>query len=124
MLSNVTGVVFETDCEIGRPTGFAIGLNLSSLCTEPGSPNLPASESVTIKAGLLQPDDFSGTPLVAQVTFETALADTNYAVAISGVDARIFSYQSKETTGFIINTNANGALSGEVSWVVTPVGEI
>jgi hypothetical protein len=123
MNSNVTGAVFETDCEVGRPIGLVIGNNLRAICTEPGSPNLAASESVTVKAGLVSAESFSGTPLVAQVTFETALPDTNYSIAISGVDARIFSYQSKETTGFIINTNANGALSGEVSWIVTPVGE-
>jgi hypothetical protein len=124
MYSNITGVVFETDCEIGRPSGSVQGNNLSSICTEPGSPNLPTGETVSVKAGILSPSDFSGTPRVATVTFDDAYADTNYIISLSGEDARIFTYQSKAVDGFVVNTNANGALTGEVSWFVTRVGEL
>lgn len=118
-----SGLIFETDCELGEPAGFAYPRNAAGICTEAGSPNIPVIPSASVKAGILAPGDFSGTPLIAIVAFENSFEDVEYSISLSGVDARIFNYQSKTINGFVINTNADAALSGEVSWIATPIGE-
>jgi hypothetical protein len=70
----------------------------------------------TIKAGTVTAVTFSGNPKKAAVTFGTAFPTTSYAISIKGVDNRGWTYESKATTGFTINSNANAALTGEVSW--------
>jgi hypothetical protein len=82
-----------------------------------------SSSSRSIKAGIIDPSDFSGTPKKCSVAFTTPFATTDYVISIAGVDSRDFSYESKLTTGFTINTNANTALAAEVSWNATVVGE-
>ena len=76
------------------------------------------------KAGIVAAGSFSLNPKKATVTFGTAFSSTNYAIEIKGVDARTWSYDSatKATTGFVINSNANAALTGEVSWTATENG--
>jgi hypothetical protein len=77
-----------------------------------------------VKAGVVASGSFSGSPKKATVTFTAAFGSTNYAIEIKGVDVRTWSYDSatKATTGFVINSNANAALTGEVSWTATEVG--
>ena len=79
--------------------------------------------STTKKAGIVSAGSFSGSPKKYAVTFSTAYANTNYIIDIKGADARFWSYESKATTGFVINSNAATALTGEVSWFTTPTGE-
>ena len=81
------------------------------------------SQSRIAKAGILQPDDFSGTPQLATVTFVNPYPDATYVIALSGVDSRLFSYQSKTAQGFVVNANSYDALTGEVSWTTTISGE-
>lgn len=76
-----------------------------------------------IKAGILMAGDFSGTPKIAAVTFETPFTDSNYAVVITGEDARAFTYSGKSGDGFTVHANANGAFTSEVSWIAIPTGE-
>lgn len=75
------------------------------------------------KTGLVPAVDFVGAPRVATVTFAQAYPDANYSIAITGVDARSWTYQTKTAAGFVINTNANQALTGEVSWQTFYQGE-
>lgn len=75
------------------------------------------------KSGLLTNADFSGSPSVATVVFSSPMPDLNYTITITGEDSRVWSYQGKTTDGFIINTNANQLLTGEVSWQAIRVGE-
>lgn len=77
----------------------------------------------SVKAGLIDGASFSGTPKKATVTFVTAMASTNYSISISSTDGRSFTYESKSTTGFVINANADTAIAGAVSWMATPIGE-
>ena len=76
-----------------------------------------------VKAGIVASGSFSGNPKKATVSF-TAFSSVNYAIEIKGVDVRTWSYDlaTKATTGFVINSNANAALSGEVSWTATENG--
>lgn len=75
------------------------------------------------KAGIVAHTSFSGNPKKYTVTFTTAYANTNYAINISSVDNRLWSYESKTTTGFILNSNAKQALTAEVTWSTTYTGE-
>lgn len=79
--------------------------------------------SLTIKSGTVSAGTFAGNPKIAAVAFGTAFSSTAYAITIVGVDARTWSYESKTTGGFTINSNANLALTGEVSWHAIPSGE-
>ena len=59
---------------------------------------------------------FSGNPKKATVTFSSTLGTTDYSIGITGDVSRTWTYESKTATGFVINSNANTAISGEVSW--------
>lgn len=76
-----------------------------------------------LKAGRLLNSDFTGNPKRATVVFTTPSTSTDYAVNVSGVDARIFTIENKTINGFDINTHANLGLTGDVFWEVIEVGE-
>jgi hypothetical protein len=76
-----------------------------------------------IKAGVVTAGSFAGDPKKYAVAFASAFADANYAINITGIDARSWTYESKVAGGFTINTNANKVLSAEVSWECIRVGE-
>jgi hypothetical protein len=75
-----------------------------------------------VKAGVVASGSFAGSPKKATVTFTTAFASTAYSITITGIDARTWSYESKTTSGFTINANANAALTNEVSWKAAASG--
>lgn len=106
----LTGLVFETDCSAGNLSG-TIGTAVEE-----------GVSSAQPKSGTIMPGSFSGTPKTAAVVFDTPFLDTAYAICISGVDARMFTYSAKTAEGFTINANANGALTGEVSWIAVALG--
>lgn len=56
------------------------------------------------------------------VVFGTAYPDTIYAVLVTGVDQRNWSYSNKTVNGFKIKTNSKTALAGEVSWFTNQPG--
>jgi len=60
---------------------------------------------------------------VYDVVFSTAFSDANYSVAIMGEDERVWTYESKASTGFRIQSNTNSALSGDTDWTATKHGE-
>ena len=82
-----------------------------------------ASNVLKTKAGSIVSASFGGTPLSASVTFGTAFNNTNYSVAVTGEDVRIFTVQSKTAGGFVVNTNSNTALTGTTYWTCTAYGE-
>jgi len=75
------------------------------------------------KAGGIAGASFTGAPRKATVTFGTAFPNTNYSIHITGANSRSWSWESKTVNGFVINANANAALSGEVTWTCTSYGE-
>jgi hypothetical protein len=80
----------------------------------------PPNES---RAGYLVPGDFSaGSPRTASVSFTTT-ALGEYAVAVTGEDARMWTIESKTSTGFTINSNSSVALNGNTYWSTTPVAK-
>lgn len=115
MINDVTGIVFELDVSAGKPTGV-VGSDAVSSSSSPIT-------SVKIKSGLLGPSDFSGTPKIAFVVFDVPYTDANYVILLTGEDSRIFTYSAKTQDGFTVSANSNGALTNEVSWFTTPIGE-
>ena len=76
------------------------------------------------KSGYVNPGDFSGTPKKATVTFATPFLTTNYVVQINGTnDNRSWTYESVNAGSFVINANANSAITGIVSWAAELVEE-
>jgi hypothetical protein len=75
------------------------------------------------KSGNVAASAFTGAPRTASVTFGTPMPNTNYAITITGEDSRSWRYQNKTVNGFTINSGANGALTGEVSWIAISNGE-
>jgi hypothetical protein len=59
-----------------------------------------------------------GAPKRAAVLFTTPLPSTDYTITITSADVRVWTFESKATTGFTINSNGNQVLSGEVHWQV------
>ena len=87
--------------------------------TGPAGPAGPQGDPgpVTHKAGTIAYSSFSGSPQTYSVVFGTAYDDNNYAVIITGEDARLFTVEGKEAGGFTINTNSSVALAGNVYWI-------
>lgn len=75
------------------------------------------------KSGRIAAGGFTGTPRKATVTFATAFPNTNYTITVLGADGRSFIYESKLAASFVINAQANAALSGEVHWQAQADGE-
>ena len=71
------------------------------------------------KAGVVIPVLFSGAPgqpKKATVTFAVPYPDTDYSVHLTGMDSRIWSYESKTANGFVINSHSITTPTDEVSW--------
>jgi len=75
------------------------------------------------KAGTVAAGSFAGSPKKFTVTFGVAFASAAYAISITGTDARTFTWESKLAGSFVINTNANTALTGNVDWQAVVTGE-
>lgn len=82
-----------------------------------------ASNVLKTKAGSIAYTAFGGTPYSASVTFSTAFPNTNFAVVITGEDARIWTIESKTASGFTVNSNSNTAVTGTAYWTCTAYGE-
>jgi hypothetical protein len=83
-----------------------------------GVANINIDASPT-RSGVVLAASFAGSPLSANVLFTSPFISANYDVKITGTDERIWTYSSKLLTGFTINSNADQALTGEVSWEAT-----
>jgi len=75
------------------------------------------------KAGIVAAGSFAGNPKKATVTFAAAYPAATYAIAITGADGRNWVFESVTAAGFVINSQANAALTGNVSWQTQFQGE-
>lgn len=75
------------------------------------------------RAGVVTAGTFAGSPKTAAVTFAVAMPSATYSVVVTGQDVRTWSISSRTTAGFTISSNANQALTADVSWVATITGE-
>lgn len=102
--------------------GFIINANANAALT--GNVYWVAKKHVTDMSGVVAAGSFSGNPKKTTITFNTPLLDANYSVSVMGINSRSWSIESVTTNSFIINSNANTALTGNVYWTVTKHGEI
>lgn len=80
--------------------------------------------SFHVKSGRVEFGSFSGNPKKSTVTFTTAFPNTNYNVNITGADGRTWVIENKLAGSFVINSQANQALTGDVHWKAQLDGEI
>lgn len=72
------------------------------------------------KSGWITYSSFLGDPKKAPVVFDIPFLDTNYGIVVSsGKDSRSFSIENQTKNGFVINTNANQAITDRVFWNAT-----
>jgi hypothetical protein len=83
-----------------------------------------ASFVPTLKAGAVADTSFTqpgGTDnYQAVVAFASVYSNNDYAVTVTGEDARSWTIESKTGNGFTINSNSTTPLTGEVYWITTP----
>ena len=103
-------------------TGFTYGSNVLTGTSVDGSVTT-TTIGLGTKAGTVAGASFAGNPKKFTVTFTTAYPNTNYSIQITGGVNRTFSYESKSTTGFVINSNANTAFAENVDWLTIATGE-
>jgi hypothetical protein len=68
------------------------------------------------KSGFVASGTFAGSPKKATITFTTAFSSTAYSIVVTGIDARSWTIESQLAGSFVINANANQALTGNVFW--------
>ena len=78
-----------------------------------------------IASGVVSGASFAGSPQKkTTITFTNAFPDNNYNITITGEDARTWTIESKGASSFIINANANAAISGNVFWQAIKNGQV
>lgn len=80
--------------------------------------------SLVTKSAVIVTASFTGNPKKATVTFTAPFASTSYNTVVTGVDGRFWTIESKLAGSFVINTNANAALTGDVYWQAQLNGEV
>jgi hypothetical protein len=75
------------------------------------------------KSGVLQPTDFGGSPLKANVVFQTPWDSPYVPTQPIGSDARLWSFENITMDGYTINTNSDEDLTGPVYYSTLTLGE-
>lgn len=81
------------------------------------------TQALKMKSGIANASGFTGNPKIFAVNFTTPFVDNNYSISITGEDSRSWSVDSKTSSGFTINANANPTFGGDVYWQAIKVGE-
>lgn len=85
-----------------------------------GTLQLNNAQIYSNKAGTVIPGAFAGLPLRYTVSFTTGFSNNNYAVTVTGADLRSWTVENKALGGFVINSNSNVPLAGDVYWIAVP----
>lgn len=76
------------------------------------------------KSGSIPGSNFTGNPKKYTVSFVAPLSSTGYSISISASVNRTWTWESKTTSGFTINSNANPAFNSDfVDWIALENGE-
>ena len=116
---NATSASFATTASYAVSSSFA---NTASYAVS--ASYAPTAVGLTTKAGSIANTAFAGNPRKAAVNFTTPFATTNYAITITGEDARSWTYEGKVVGGFTASANSNTALTGTTTWIAITYGEI
>jgi len=101
--------------------GDQAGGSLHSLATTSTAGFMSATDKTKLSgvlSGIVSAPTFSGNPKKATVTFGTVKSNTDYSITVTSADTRAWTFESKTVNGFVLNSNSNQALTGEVSWQV------
>jgi len=103
------------------------GTNLTVVDNGSGTLTFNATAQVgtglVIKAGTVAAATFAGSPKKATVTFGAAFAAATYSINVTGGDGRTWTLESIAVGSFVINANANAALTQPVRWEAIAAGE-
>jgi hypothetical protein len=102
--SYVTGSIF---------TSTNRALSASNALTSSFNSNMRASSASVSDFVSAGGGDYISNP----ISFSPIFPNNNYAITITGEDARSWTIQSKLSSSFVINTNSSVALSGPVYWI-------
>jgi len=125
-ITSITSTSFTGSLSGSATTASYVNGNIHNSSNPATSASYSATASYvpTIKAGNVAAGTFTqpgGTdPYIGIVNFSPVFANNNYAVTITGEDARSWTIQSKSATSFTINTNSTVALTGVVWWIAIP----
>ena len=120
---NVTGGITGSLLGTGSWANNAISSSFATTASFAVSASWAPGGGLTTKAGSILNTSFTGNPRRAAVNFSTAFANTNYAVVITGEDARSWTVEGKVVGGFTASANSNTGLAGTTYWVATVYGE-
>lgn len=128
-VTNPVPVSVEVEEELTKIISIPVGAQGPAGATGPQGPAGatgpagPSGTSRVTKAGTVPGGSFAGSPKKFAVVFATPFADATYVIALSGINAREYSYEAKTSAGFTINANAATVLTAEVSWTAMVAGE-
>ena len=98
--------------EIFKLSGGTENVVLSS----PSTNQIKIDLDLGIKAGTVRGPQFTGNPKTYIVTFTTPYSSIFYSINITGESNRSYTFESKTSAGFVINTNANSSFTTFVDW--------
>ena len=98
--------------EIFKLSGGTENVVLSS----PSTNQIKIDLDLGIKAGTVRGPQFTGNPKTYIVTFTTPYSSIFYSINITGGSSRSYTFESKTSAGFVINTNANSSFTDFVDW--------
>ena len=84
--------------------------------SNPSTNQIKIDLDLGIKAGTVRGPQFTGNPKTYIVTFTTPYSSIFYSINITGESSRSYTFESKTSAGFVINTNANSSFTDFVDW--------
>ena len=124
--SYVTGSIFtSTNLALSASNALTASYVTGSVFTST-NPALTASFALTssfnsnMRAGSASVASFisaGGDNYISTITLSPQFPNNNYAITVTGEDARSWTIQSKTNTTFVINSNSTTVLSGPVYWI-------
>lgn len=83
-----------------------------------------SNATLKIKSGIVLGASFTLNPKRYTVVFATPFPDNNYVVLVlNSTNPRTWTWESHTASGFVLNSNANAALTGNVTWAAMATGE-
>ena len=110
--SNQATLTRNDGTEIFKLSGGTENVVLSS----PSTNQIKIDLDLGIKAGTVRGPQFTGNPKTYIVTFTTPYSSIFYSINITGESNRSYTFESKTSAGFVINTNANSSFTNFVDW--------
>ena len=110
--SNQATLTRNDGTEIFKLSGGTENVVLSS----PSTNQIKIDLDLGIKAGTVRGPQFTGNPKTYIVTFTTPYSSIFYSINITGESNRSYTFESKTSAGFVINTNANSSFTTFVDW--------